>query len=747
MRAMHQTSSRQNPGKSSGFWKWSLAISLAILPLLGAYLQPASSSPEPAAATTEPEPQPTAAADQEEPPPSPQEAAPEISDAPAKPVSRERSFPANIHPSEGMSQIVSLAESGVEERVMLAFVTNSASRFSLGSDEIIYLNDIGVSPSVITAMLEHDKVSTETATPAPPPPAQSPSLQITEGAYPPVSSEPMPSAFTEADYPTEYPPETPVLPLPEPPAGAYTSFYDTLAPYGTWVDVQGYGRCWQPTAVITDRGWQPYLDCGRWVYTDCGWYWKSDYSWGWAPFHYGRWFRHQNLGWCWAPDSVWAPSWVCWRYTSDYCGWAPLPPSACFTVGVGLTFHGHPAKPFSDFHIAADCFPFVPLRNLCDHHLRHHVVLQDQAAHIYKHSTAFAAITPHNHTIFNHGIAPERVSAASHVPIQAVAIRDETQTPRHGSRETLEARNSTLNVFRLGSPSATQISSSSTTQTRSRFPAARNPQPTPTTVASATPNTTAAPALSAPSARLTQTATETPAGGGFVIRGNRWGAANSESSTLQTRDATRSELTRNGATTWPANSFNSPMRSQNGPTPPGRNGSILRDTSRNNRGPFGASPLAKNGADKNRDEAPTAAKPDLETSPVQPVFGVRHQNSPFSSQHNTATHRQPPDNPQQTSDPGASIPSRSAGQSHSSFESHRSWASGLSERAHSAPAAEAHQSHSAPPPAASESRSAPAAESHQTHSSSAPASSSSSSSGHSGGSSSSSSSSSSGKGR
>ena len=32
--------------------------------------------------------------------------------------------------------------------------------------------------------------------------------------------------------------------------GSADYFYDTLAPYGTWVDVAGYGPCWQPTVVV-----------------------------------------------------------------------------------------------------------------------------------------------------------------------------------------------------------------------------------------------------------------------------------------------------------------------------------------------------------------------------------------------------------------------------------------------------------------------------------------------------------------
>ena len=107
-------------------------------------------------------------------------------------------------------------------------------------------------------------------------------------------------------------------------------FYDTLAPYGTWVQVDGYGRCWQPLVVVSEPGWQPYCDRGHWVYTDAGWYWMSDYSWGWAPFHYGRWFHHERFGWVWTPDTVWGPSWVTWRYSDDYCGWAPLPPFTAY---------------------------------------------------------------------------------------------------------------------------------------------------------------------------------------------------------------------------------------------------------------------------------------------------------------------------------------------------------------------------------------------------------------------------------
>ena len=62
-------------------------------------------------------------------------------------------------------------------------------------------------------------------------------------------------------------------------------FYDSLAPYGDWVTVGSYGRCWHPRHVAV--GWQPYLD-GEWVYTEDGWTWVSFDPWGGDPYRCGR---------------------------------------------------------------------------------------------------------------------------------------------------------------------------------------------------------------------------------------------------------------------------------------------------------------------------------------------------------------------------------------------------------------------------------------------------------------------------
>ena len=64
-------------------------------------------------------------------------------------------------------------------------------------------------------------------------------------------------------------------------------FYDQLAPYGQWIEVEDYGPCWRPND--SPPGWRPYT-LGRWAYTDeCGWFWVTDEPFGWCCYHYGRW--------------------------------------------------------------------------------------------------------------------------------------------------------------------------------------------------------------------------------------------------------------------------------------------------------------------------------------------------------------------------------------------------------------------------------------------------------------------------
>ncbi|NVO20561.1 MAG: hypothetical protein HXX13_12745 [Bacteroidetes bacterium] len=115
---------------------------------------------------------------------------------------------------------------------------------------------------------------------------------------------------------------------------SFQTFYDELSPYGDWLYTNDYGYVWRP---FFDRpeDFRPYASNGDWAYTDYGWTWVSDYRWGWAPFHYGRWFFDDYLGWMWIPGTEWAPAWVSWGSYNDYWGWAPLGPN----INVNINFN------------------------------------------------------------------------------------------------------------------------------------------------------------------------------------------------------------------------------------------------------------------------------------------------------------------------------------------------------------------------------------------------------------------------
>src|SRR3989442_758585 len=85
--------------------------------------------------------------------------------------------------------------------------------------------------------------------------------------------------------------EAPLTPPPtevsSPPAQV-SYFYSDLAPYGTWVDLAGYGWCWQPSVVVINPGSSPYCYGGHWLFTRAGSYWQSGYSRGSGPLPYSR---------------------------------------------------------------------------------------------------------------------------------------------------------------------------------------------------------------------------------------------------------------------------------------------------------------------------------------------------------------------------------------------------------------------------------------------------------------------------
>jgi len=338
----------------------------------------------------------------------------------APPPAQAAPVQANLSP--GAAEVVRLAQSGVSEDVVLAYVQNSQSTFNLSADDVVYLRDVGLSSPVITSMINHDNALRGQQPQYSPPPAT------------PVPTEP----------PSTAPVEAPLVPSTGPdyvanPPADVTYFYDDLSPYGAWVSLEGYGWCWQPLVVVANHSWRPYCDGGHWVYTDAGWFWQSDYTWGWAPFHYGRWFSHPRCGWVWAPDRVWGPSWVVWRTSGDYCGWAPVPPHAVFDAHVGWVFNGVHVGFNFDFGLHADHFTFVGFHDFCEHDLGGRRLHATEVTRIYNHTTIINNYTVNNTTIVNHGVPVERVAAVSHVAVPRATVRTVSDTTirsggaRHGS--------------------------------------------------------------------------------------------------------------------------------------------------------------------------------------------------------------------------------------------------------------------------------------------------------------------------
>ena len=321
----------------------------------------------------------------------------QINAQPIPPPANGSVLPPSISPGTPAAEVIKLAQAGVDAGVIKNYIAGCPSAFNLNADQIIALTDAGVSSDMVNAMIAHDKNISAAVAP------------LVAGSAP-------------ADNPNSAPPATGMT---------LNEFNDTLTPYGQWVEVEGYGRCWRPTTMVYDSTWQPYCDRGHWVYTDCGWYWDSDYAWG-VTFHYGRWFHHDRFGWCWWPDVVWAPSWVVWRSCNDYCGWAPLPPFAVFQPGIGFFYRGASVSIGFDFGLSAGCFTFVSPDHFCGLPPRNYCVPPVQVTAIFNRTTVINNYGSNNRTIVNNGVSVTVIGAAARHPIQPVRVGSLSNAERHG---------------------------------------------------------------------------------------------------------------------------------------------------------------------------------------------------------------------------------------------------------------------------------------------------------------------------
>ncbi|HTS19686.1 MAG TPA: DUF6600 domain-containing protein [Verrucomicrobiae bacterium] len=191
-------------------------------------------------------------------------------------------------------------------------------------------------------------------------------------------------------------------------------FNGPLGSCGYWINDPAYGRCWRPAYVASN--WYPYCE-GYWMWTSCGWYWVSSEPWAWATYHYGRWACDPYYGWIWLPDTVWGPSWVCWREGGGYCGWAPLPPGAVFGPGGEIVYrNGPPPDRF---------FMFIDIGHFSDPISRGRVIINNTA--VINKTVNINGVTRVNNVVVNRGLKYD--------DIQRVNARKLTQAP---SRAALE---------------------------------------------------------------------------------------------------------------------------------------------------------------------------------------------------------------------------------------------------------------------------------------------------------------------
>ncbi len=198
-------------------------------------------------------------------------------------------------------------------------------------------------------------------------------------------------------------------------------FYNSLSPYGEWIQMD-VGYVWRPFHVT--QGWRPYL-YGQWVWSDYGWYWVSNEPFGWATFHYGRWIYDDYYGWIWAPDDVWGPAWVEWRYDDDYIGWAPLTPYASFNVSFGISYTSGWVAPVHYWN-------FVPCRYVTTARVVDYVQPVERARRIFGNSRSAVNVQVEDHRVVNRGVDVRFVERRANVRINRVDVvpRDRADTER-----------------------------------------------------------------------------------------------------------------------------------------------------------------------------------------------------------------------------------------------------------------------------------------------------------------------------
>lgn len=212
-------------------------------------------------------------------------------------------------------------------------------------------------------------------------------------------------------------------------------FYDELSPYGDWILSRDYGWAWFPRDVHSY--WRPYSD-GRWVNTEYGWTWASNEPFGWATYHYGRWAWDQRIGWLWIPGTTWGPAWVSWQYGGGYVGWAPLPPSVGFEVGIGIRLGGFDLS----FGIQPDVYSFVPERSFLEARLSAFLIPSARNVTLIRRTRNVTDYSYVDHRVVNRGVVLRNIEQATGRHVRQLRVGDAR------SRTRTEVGGTELRIYR-----------------------------------------------------------------------------------------------------------------------------------------------------------------------------------------------------------------------------------------------------------------------------------------------------------
>lgn len=200
-------------------------------------------------------------------------------------------------------------------------------------------------------------------------------------------------------------------------------FYDNLGPEGNWIELAGYGYCWQPDVAVGNPYWRPYAD-GYWAFTDVGWTWVSYEDFGWATYHYGRWLRLRGRGWVWVPGRIWGPAWVSWRVGNDFVGWAPIPARVGYDGGFASPVG---ADVDIEFDIGPTYYAFVDIRYFGEPILRERILEPGMNVTYVTRTVNVTNITYVDSVVYNHGPNFDLLTRRSARPIRRMTLEHDQE--------------------------------------------------------------------------------------------------------------------------------------------------------------------------------------------------------------------------------------------------------------------------------------------------------------------------------